>query len=245
MLLFPLDTLKTRLQSGRGLRHSGGFSKIYSGLGSACIGSVPSAAVFFLVYESGKKMLPDSQWAVSGSAAVGETVACGIRVPVEVVKQRAQADPSGGSSLSHLRQTIRSEGMRGLYRGYTAMVVREIPFSFIQFPIWETLKSHVSRRQDGRPCDSGQAMSCGAIAGGIAAFLTNPLDVSKTRVMLAHKQTRMSGGSVLYAVRTIFRETGMRGLFAGVVARVTWVSIGGALFLGGYELAAQWLESCL
>ncbi len=31
--LFPLDTLKTRLQSSQGFRATGGFRNIYSGLG--------------------------------------------------------------------------------------------------------------------------------------------------------------------------------------------------------------------
>lgn len=241
VILFPLDTIKTRLQSEQGFRKSGGFSKVYSGLASAAIGSVPSAAVFFLVYESGKKLLPDSQLSVSVSASVGEAVACGIRVPVEVVKQRAQS-AAGHSSLQHLKLTIGSEGVRGLYRGYSVMLIREIPFSFIQFPIWESLKSQVSRRT-GRQCDGREAMACGVVAGGVSAFLTNPLDVSKTRVMLAQKGSRMSGGSVVYALRAIYRESGPRGLFAGALPRVAWISIGGALFLGGYEKAAQLLQS--
>jgi solute carrier family 25 S-adenosylmethionine transporter 26 len=33
-----------------------------------------------------------------------------------------------------------AEGLRGFYRGYWSMIAREIPFSFIQFPLWEGLK---------------------------------------------------------------------------------------------------------
>lgn len=40
--LFPLDTLKTRLQSPDGFRQSGGFRGIYSGLGPAILGSAPT-----------------------------------------------------------------------------------------------------------------------------------------------------------------------------------------------------------
>jgi len=39
--LFPLDTLKTRLQSKAGFAASGGFRGVYSGLTSAVIGSAP------------------------------------------------------------------------------------------------------------------------------------------------------------------------------------------------------------
>lgn len=40
--LFPLDTLKTRLQSEAGFRASGGFRGIYSGLGPAALASAPN-----------------------------------------------------------------------------------------------------------------------------------------------------------------------------------------------------------
>lgn len=42
IVLFPLDTIKTRLQSSRGFWASGGFHKIYAGIGPAAAGSAPS-----------------------------------------------------------------------------------------------------------------------------------------------------------------------------------------------------------
>lgn len=42
IILFPLDTLKTRLQSAEGFAKSGGFRAIYAGVASAASGSAPS-----------------------------------------------------------------------------------------------------------------------------------------------------------------------------------------------------------
>ena len=41
IVLFPLDTLKTRLQSTQGFVRAGGFHGIYRGIGSTAVGSVP------------------------------------------------------------------------------------------------------------------------------------------------------------------------------------------------------------
>jgi solute carrier family 25 S-adenosylmethionine transporter 26 len=49
--LFPIDTLKTRLQAPQGFIKAGGFRGIYNGLGAAAIGSAPGAALFFSTYE--------------------------------------------------------------------------------------------------------------------------------------------------------------------------------------------------
>jgi len=65
-------------------------------------------------------------------------VACVVRVPSEVIKQRSQAQRL--SSLQILKKTLALEGFLGLYRGYTSTILREIPFSVIQFPLWELLK---------------------------------------------------------------------------------------------------------
>lgn len=42
LVLFPLDTIKTRLQSSKGFLAAGGFNRIYAGILPAAAGSAPS-----------------------------------------------------------------------------------------------------------------------------------------------------------------------------------------------------------
>lgn len=56
-MFFPLDTIKTRIQSPGGFLASGGFRGIYRGVGSVGAGSAPGAAAFFVTYEALKKQL--------------------------------------------------------------------------------------------------------------------------------------------------------------------------------------------
>jgi len=98
-------------------------------------------------------------------------MACIIRVPVEVIKQRQQAGVHS-SSIHIFRSILKSEGFIGLYRGYTTTVLREIPFAFIQFPLWEWLKKVWSRRLN-RDVSPWQSSICGAFSGEcIVSFIS-------------------------------------------------------------------------
>ncbi|KAJ1954741.1 S-adenosylmethionine transporter, partial [Dispira parvispora] len=125
--LFPLDTIKTRLQSRAGFRGSGGFSGIYSGLLSAMVGSAPSAAAFFVAYEYlkhsigqnlGEKYAPVVHML---AASGGEISACVVRVPTEVIKQRMQTKQYS-TTFSAIRSIVRTDGLLGFYRGYHSTV---------------------------------------------------------------------------------------------------------------------------
>lgn len=242
LTLFPLDTLKTRLQSEQGFYRAGGFRGIYAGVPSAAIGSFPNAAAFFVTYEYTKSLLGSGGLLAAPhlapvthmlAASLGEVVACLIRVPTEVVKQRTQASPA--SSTYHiLLRTLRQEGVGGLYRGYGSTVLREIPFSLVQFPLWEYLKTVWTQRQ-GHTLSSWQSAVCGAVAGAVAAFVTTPLDVAKTRIMLAKPGTTTATGNIPLVLYHVWRSRGLNGLFAGSVPRVTFISVGGFIFLGAYE----------
>uniref|UniRef100_A0A667HZP3 Mitochondrial S-adenosylmethionine carrier protein n=1 Tax=Lynx canadensis TaxID=61383 RepID=A0A667HZP3_LYNCA len=224
LILYPLDTIKTRLQSPQGFNKAGGFRGIYAGVPSAAIGSFPNAAAFFITYEYVKWFLhTDSSSYLMPmkhmlAASAGEVVACLIRVPSEVVKQRAQV--SSSSRTFHIfSNVLYQEGIRGLYRGYTSTVLREA--------LWSWRQDHV--------VDCWQSAVCGAFAGGFAAVVTTPLDVAKTRIMLAKVGSSTASGNVLSALHGVWRTQGLAGLFAGVFPRTAAISLGGFIFLGAYD----------
>lgn len=88
-------------------------------------------------------------------------VACLIRVPVEVIKQRKQA---------LLGDTISSLGLKTLYRGYGSTVLRDMPFGFTQMPLWEYFKFRY-RQHVHRECTPLEGAACGAASGNSICFL--------------------------------------------------------------------------
>ena len=253
--LYPLDTLKTRLQSSSGFLVSGGFTGIYRGVGSAIIGSAPGAALFFCTYEYSKSFLSARRHAreiTEGgragdwtapiehmfAASLGEVAACAVRVPTEVVKQRAQAGqhPSSLSALKGILSQHRMVGISGvwleLYRGWSVTIMREVPFTVIQFPLWESMKEYRRRTSGKESINAIESGLFGSAAGAIAAGFTTPLDVLKTRMMLAKEKTAM-----IPLLKEILRDSGPMAFFAGLGPRVIWISAGGAIFLGSYQWA--------
>ena len=243
VVLFPLDTLKTRLQAAEGFTRAGGFKGAYKGLGAAAAGSAPGAALFFATYEESKRQLVGIQALPAPlthmlAASMGETAACLVRVPTEVVKQRMQTSMRGyGSVGAAITSVLNAEGALGFYRGFGATLAREIPFAFVQFPIYEHLKL-VGRRRLRRELSSAEAAACGSVAGAFAAFVTTPLDVAKTRLMLGRDREGVPYTDMLSTLARVRRE-GIAAMFAGVTPRVTWIGIGGFVFFGAYEASMR------
>ena len=172
------------------------------------------------------------------AASAGEVAACAVRVPTEVVKQRAQALQQH-SSLAALRYILAQRSTIGvvgvwkeMYRGWSITIIREVPFTVIQFPLWEGLKEWRRRTTGHQSISGGESAVFGSISGAVAAGVTTPLDVLKTRMMLARE--KVSAATMLARV---LRESGPRAFFAGLGPRVLWISTGGAVFLGSYQWA--------
>ncbi|CAJ1418850.1 unnamed protein product [Effrenium voratum] len=246
--LHPLDTFRTRLQSEKGFWASGGFRGAYKGILSAAMGSAPGAAMFFSTYETmktvSKRLSGDEEhWTQhAGASACGEVMACLVRVPTANVTQNMQVGRFARMSEA-VAAIHKTGGLGAFYVGYGTMVMREIPFSFIQFPLYERFKKIWAERQ-GAETSAIQGAACGSAAGGIAGGLTTPLDVAKTRIMLEKVEegaVRKYGGTV-QAVSTIFAEEGVQGLFRGIGPRVTWITVGGFIFFGAYEGAQKTLQ---
>jgi solute carrier family 25 S-adenosylmethionine transporter 26 len=162
-----------------------------------------------------------------------------------------------------------------LWRGYTALAARNLPFTAMQFPMFEHLQGSIKQyRKRSRAFTGGlletaltTAVSAGS-AGSLAAVITTPVDVVKTRIMLsaaderseaaakkevekAQKQgqsldtlvstkgvTKKSG---LTVAREVMRESGVKGLFRGGTLRAAWTALGSGLYLGVYESGKVWL----
>ncbi|KZM22894.1 uncharacterized protein EKO05_0001290 [Ascochyta rabiei] len=217
LLVYPLDTLKTRFQSSdyarlytnsaTGKPSPALFRGMYQGIGSVIIATLPSSGAFFTTYERTKSLFTDLNSTSSypngflptpvihaAASSLAELVSCAILTPAEVIKQNAQMVSSDRSSSNATIQTLQKfrSNPLALWRGYASLAGRNLPFTAMQFPMFERLKQGIREYRDEKGLTRGTIVESGMItafsagsAGAVAAVITTPVDVLKTRIMLS------------------------------------------------------------
>lgn len=251
--LFPLDCLKTRVQSPKGFVKAGGFRGIYRGCGTAISGAAPASAIFFSTYEYAKHGLQPAEashgdiiftGSVVLASVIGELTAACVRVPVDLVKQRLQAGYKSSFSLP-MHSSI-------FLASFQATAMRDVTHSSLQYPLYESLKQLAASQCDGH-LPTWLAAACGSVAGVVSATLTTPFDLVKTRLNLRTPPVPGSDGQraghrptsatlVREEIRQIYKSGGVTGFFAGAGIRALWMGLGGFVFLGSFELAKDRLS---
>lgn len=243
------------------------------------------------------------------ASGTAELASCLVLTPAEVIKQNAQmlksghptqhasSTSSGGwrnsPSVQALRMVSQGGGASGaahrLLTGYGALVARNLPFTAMQFPIFEAVRRRLWDRRDARSTTTTTArdgsggvgggerkiergavgrglLETGAVngvsaaaSGAVAAVVTTPTDVVKTRMMLsagddnkgethgkageaAKSAPRRQNMGGMQVARLIYQERGIKGLFRGGLLRAGWTAVGSGLYLGTYEVAKVWLK---
>ncbi|KAG0361456.1 mitochondrial carrier domain-containing protein [Gamsiella multidivaricata] len=259
------------------LREEGVSRGLYSGVAPAMTGSLPGTTLYFGTYEYTKRTLtaagcPDTIAHLAGGS-IGDFFASFIYVPSEVLKTRMQLqgrynNPSFISGYNYkntlhaLQMIVKYDGVGALYQGYRATLLRDVPFSALQFAFYEKFKAKARKweaREDGQMSLHVET-ACGAVAGGLAGFLTTPLDVMKTLLQTQVKvpttttsiATHATAGAATQkyyvgiwdGLKWNLKHHGViRGLFRGVGPRVFWTSLQSALMFVIYEQALRLQEN--
>ncbi|XP_055331506.1 mitoferrin-1-like [Paramacrobiotus metropolitanus] len=212
-IMFPIDSVKTRMQSITSVTRNGGpFQTLHlivreeglfrplRGMSAMVAGAGPAHALYFACYERLKRLF-DSFSILHGSAAVACAGAVAtllhdsIMTPADTVKNRMQMRNSPyRNTFQCMVSMYRSEGLKAFYRSYTTQLVMNIPFQASHFVIYESSQDVLNHSRQYSPATH---VVSGAIAGGAAAALTTPLDVCKTLLNtqeLMKKRVDAAGG---------------------------------------------------
>jgi len=156
------------------------------------------------------------------------------RVPYEVVKQKLQTGvyPTTAVALSSMwsKGGISEFFPKG---GVGIQMCRDIPYAVFTLITYELLQEKWVRRdvEDGDKPPAWRNMIAGAVAGGVGSFLTNPMDVVKTRIQT--DPTVYKG--ILDCARRTLSEEGVGAFGRGCGARLCHKIPANGLFFINYE----------
>eukprot|EP00741_Cyanophora_paradoxa_P016548 tig00020927_g15978.t1 len=262
--LHPFDTVKTHIQSSGGTEkikngfHAAryivkkrGVAGLWAGCSSAIAGAAPAAAVKLATFDFLSSRLAPAlghAHAAVTSGAVAGLLACFVYIPTEVVKSQLQHGLYPSGTRQAIKLIARDHGLAGFYRGILPTIARDVPFTFIELPVyravqraWTAAKGATARRKRAQQDAEADApavaprlgaleqFAVGGIAGAVASVVTNPLDVSKTMVMTK------TAPDVPTAFRRVLASDGPRGLLRGVGVRAAVGIPNSCLFFGAFE----------
>ncbi|KAI3831452.1 hypothetical protein MKX03_011244 [Papaver bracteatum] len=249
-LLHPVDTIKTRVQASTlsfpqiiAKLPQIGVQGLYRGSIPAILGQFSSHGLRTGIFEASKLVLINfaptlAELQVQSIASFCSTIlGTAVRIPCEVLKQRCQAgifDNVGEALVGTLRQ----DGIKGFFRGTGATLCREVPFYVAGMGLYAESKKGVQQflRRELEPWET---ILVGALSGGLAAVVTTPFDVLKTRTMTAPQGLPVSMSMIAFS---ILRQEGPLGLFKGALPRFFWIAPLGAMNFAGYELARKAMD---
>lgn len=131
---------------------------------------------------------------------------------------------------------VRNLGIIGLYKGASACLLRDVPFSSIYFPTYSHLKRDLFGESPTKKLGILQLLTAGAVAGMPAAYLTTPCDVIKTRLQVEARKGESSYTSLRHCAKTIWKEEGFKAFFKGGPARILRSSPQFGFTLAAYEV---------
>ncbi|XP_052176370.1 uncharacterized protein LOC127790753 [Diospyros lotus] len=267
MSMFPVDTLKTRMQavgsscssSTLTVRQSlgsilklEGFAGLYRGIAAMGLGAGPAHAVYFSVYEHCKKVLsagnPNNSAAHAASGVVATVASDAVITPMDMVKQRLQLKSSPYKGVADCaKRVLMEEGIGAFYASYRTTVFMNAPFTAVHFATYEAAKRGLTEVSPESVAEEETLVvhaTAGAAAGALAAAVTTPLDVVKTQLQCQGVCgcDRFSSGSIRDVIRTIVKKEGYGGLMRGWIPRMLFHAPAAAICWSTYEAAKTFFQ---
>jgi solute carrier family 25 oxoglutarate transporter 11 len=168
--------------------------------------------------------------------------------PLDLVKTRMQLSGEGQgkgqykTSVHAVVSIVRNEGVRAVYRGLGAGLLRQATYTTTRLGVFQWLSDLTSRH--GKQSSFSIKLLTGMTAGGIGALVGTPAEVALIRLMadgrLPPAQRRNYKGAI-NALYRIAREEGVFTLWRGWKPTVMRAMILNAAQLGVYAQAKQML----
>ena len=207
LVVYPIDFIKTRVQNGsnitsfnclKSIIRTEGYKAFYKGFFSQTISIGPEKAIKIIVNNTVLSYLPESNFNKIIAGACAGTAQVIITNPSDIIKIQYQINKGEKKNLLSTIKDI--GGFKNLYRGTSACLLRDVPFSAIYFPIYDYFKNKTNN-----------CFLSGMLAAIPAAYLVTPADVIKTRYQIETNNYN----NIFTCAIDIYKKDGFKAFWRG------------------------------
>lgn len=169
-----------------------------------------------------------------------------VEYPFDTVKVRLQSQPDRppyhyAGPIDCFRKSLRTEGVRGLYRGISAPLVGaaiETSSLFFSYRIAQNLlKATFPQPDHHAPLSLNALIACGGASGAFTSLLLTPIELIKCQmqVPLSSSFGQHKTPGPLSIITSILRNHGLLGMWHGQLGTLIRETGGSAAWFGVYE----------
>ncbi|EKX47094.1 hypothetical protein GUITHDRAFT_137702 [Guillardia theta CCMP2712] len=233
----PIEALKTGLQTWPGSTWVGVAQRIVErrgpagflyGLDAMWWAGVPYSIVMYSIYQPIKnrvnELLGGKQPMVGQTmgAAIAEIIGLTVFIPGELVRMRMMNNPGLYASFLQGLPDLTKNGFGGMYRGFKVTMIRDVPYTALQFVLFENIRQWCMRQSPddvtSYALDDGgdgsvtflESLGVGIVSAIFASTFTIPLDVLKSNIM-----TSSGSASLRKMSTTLIKNGGLSSMFKG------------------------------
>ncbi|KAI0320603.1 mitochondrial tricarboxylate transporter [Amylostereum chailletii] len=138
-----------------------------------------------------------------------------VTYPTEFVKTRSQFGGKREAPLTIIRETLRSQGVRGLYSGCTALVLGNATKAGVRFVSYDHFKHSLADSQG--KISAPRSLLAGLGAGMMEAiFAVTPSETIKTKLIDDAKRPNPQYRGLVHGTTSIIRQEGIFGIYRGL-----------------------------
>ena len=199
----------------------------------------PSTLLIEKSSDHGTEALKDITFG-SIAGVIGKT----IEYPFDTVKVRLQSQPDTlpiryQGPLDCFRQSLRAEGITGLYRGISAPLVGaaiETSSLFFSYRIAQNaLQATILPPTHGDPLPLSALIACGGASGAFTSLLLTPIELVKCQMQVPLTPSSVQGPGPFSIIASVFRHHGILGFWHGQLGTLIRETGGSAAWFGSYE----------
>lgn len=180
--------------------------------------------------------MPNYPFWLGGVAA---SMAACFTHPLDLAKVRMQSlGPTvpSPSMLKILRNSISNSGLRSVYTGLSASLMRQMTYSLVRLGSYEEMKRLMS--ENGQSPSAGKLLLAAGVAGGLGGIAGNPADILLVRMTsdsIRPPEKRYNYRNGITGLISLVKEDGRKGLARGLGTNTTRAVLMNTSQVGSYD----------